>query len=151
MKVLDLAEYVIRRAVEKDTTITNLKLQKTLYYLQGYSLRCFSEPAFDGDIRNWQYGPVSPTAYFAYSSYGAQPLEQNDMEQSEPVPKEKVLLFNNVIDACLERTARTLVQMTHEEAPWKKTRQNDEISQDLIQKYFLSHNPLEIEYGDNGC
>lgn len=47
MTALQLAEYTIRRATEKDKTITNLKLQKTLYYVQGYSLRALNRSAFD--------------------------------------------------------------------------------------------------------
>lgn len=145
MKVLDLAEYVIRRATEQEKPITNLKLQKTLYYLQGYSLRCFSEPAFAGDIRSWQYGPVSPTAYFAYSSYGANPLEQDETISLEKMDKDQAKVFNKVIDACLKFSARELVQRTHEEDPWKSTSSNEEISQEKIRKYFCAHDPLELK------
>lgn len=145
MKVLDLAEYVIRHASEKEKAITNLKLQKTLYYLQGYSLRVFDEPAFDSDIRNWQYGPVAPTAYFAYSSYGAFSLEENDEIVIEQPSKDKMKLFNKVIDACLKIPARTLVQMTHNEEPWKNTRPNEEITQEAITRFFCNNNPLDLK------
>lgn len=145
MDVLQLAEYGIRRASSQETPITNLKLQKTLYYLQGYSLRCFDEPAFKEEIRSWQYGPVSPTAYFAYSHYGASPLEMNEEIQIPTLRKEKEKLFNTVIDACLKMTARELVQKTHEEDPWKKTQSNKEISCNIIRKYFCANNPLDIE------
>ena len=78
MTALQLAEYTIRRATEKDKTITNLKLQKTLYYVQGYSLRALNRSAFDETICHWQYGPVVPIVYFAYSTNGANPLSVND-------------------------------------------------------------------------
>lgn len=145
MKVLNLAEYVIRSAEVRGTFVTNLKLQKTLYYLQGYSLKEFEEAAFDDDILNWQYGPVAPTAYFAYSNYGAEPLESNESVQIEKMGKEQKKLFDKVIDACLELPARRLVQMTHEEDPWKETNQNDQITTANIARFFRGHDPLKIE------
>ena len=145
MKVLGLAEYVIRRATEKEVTITNLKLQKTLYYLQGYTLRCFEEPAFEEQIQNWQYGPVVPTAYFAYSSYGASPLEMNTDIMIETIGSEREKFYNKIIDACLKYTARELVQKTHQEDPWKKSKLNEEITKDNLMKFFCASNPLNLE------
>ena len=146
MKVLNLAEYVIRRATKQGKTITNLKLQKTLYYLQGYSLRYFSEPAFEGDLRSWQYGPVSPTVYFAYSSYGASPLKQDRTISLEKINGDQEKVFNKVIDACLKFAASELVQKTHEEDPWRHTEHlNEEISQEQIRKYFCAHDPLNLD------
>ncbi len=145
MKVLNLAEYIIRHAEGQGTFVTNLKLQKTLYYLQGYSLKKFEEAAFDDDILNWQYGPVAPTAYFAYSSYGADPLESNESVQIEKMRKDQKNLFDKVIDVCLDLSARRLVQMTHEEAPWKETCQNEEITTASIARFFRAHDPLKIE------
>ena len=49
MTALQLAEYTIRRATSSDVPITNLKLRKTLYYLQGYSLRALNDPAFNSE------------------------------------------------------------------------------------------------------
>lgn len=145
MNVLDLSEYVIRHAHENEKSITNLKLQKTLYYLQGYSLRCFDECAFDEIIKNWQYGPVAPMAYFEYSIYGAYPLEENPCAEAVKLDKSKKKLFDAVIDKCLQCTARELVRKTHTEAPWKDTVQNEEIKVQNIKKYFCAHNPLELD------
>lgn len=145
MRVLQLAEYVIRRATSKEKTITNLKLQKTLYYLQGYSLRAFSKCAFPEDIRKWQYGPVAPTVYFAYSSYGAEALPTNPETVIPLITACQKDLFDKVIDKCLDHTARELVQMTHEEDPWLVTTDNKEISENVLMKFFCAKNPLEIE------
>lgn len=145
MRVLGLAEYVIQRATYNEQPITNLKLQKTLYYLQGYTLRVFSEPAFDEEIQNWQYGPVVPVVYFAYSNYGSNPLEVNDSNKIEDIPIGHKMLFNKVIDACLQYTARDLVQKTHEELPWKNTKLNEKISCDQIMRFFCKNNPLELD------
>lgn len=110
LTALQLAEYTIRRAVEKETPITNLKLQKTLYYIQGYSLRVFDSPAFDETISHWQYGPVVPIVYFTYSTNGAAPLCVNDATDVPALSKEQCNLYNKVIDKCLFLSARELVE-----------------------------------------
>ena len=51
MDALQLSEYIIRYAADQGKSVTNLKLQKTLYYVQGYALRCYPEVAFDDEIR----------------------------------------------------------------------------------------------------
>lgn len=144
MKVLNLSEYVLRYAEDHGELVTNLKLQKTLYYLQGYSLKQFNETAFDEDILNWQYGPVSPIAYFAYSNYGADPLESNPNRKIEKVDAKHTTLFDKVIDTCLKIPARVLVQKTHDEDPWKTTTQNQKITVSAISDFFCANDPLNI-------
>ena len=94
MTALQLAEYTIRRATSSEVPITNLKLQKTLYYLQGYSLRALNDPAFNEAIRHWQYGPVVPTVYFAYSANGAEPLCVNDTIDVPALTKAESRLYD---------------------------------------------------------
>lgn len=145
MTALQLAEYTIRRATEKDKTITNLKLQKTLYYVQGYSLRALNRSAFDETICHWQYGPVVPIVYFAYSTNGANPLSVNDSTDVPSLTTEEQTLYNKVIDKCLALSARSLVSKTHEEAPWTHTSDREPISIEEIRRFFCRANQLELE------
>ena len=41
--------------------VSNLKLQKLLYYVQGFHLAVFGEPLFEEEIEAWMYGPVVPS------------------------------------------------------------------------------------------
>ena len=145
MTALQLAEYTIRRATSSEVPITNLKLQKTLYYLQGYSLRALNDPAFNEASRHWQYGPVVPTVYFAYSANGAEPLCVNDTIDVPALTKAESRLYDKVIDKCLSMSARDLVSKTHQEDPWKQTKDRDTIPQEEIRKFFCHANPLELE------
>ena len=43
--------------------MTNMKLQKMLYYQQGFHLAYFGTPLFDKDIEAWMFGPVVPSVY----------------------------------------------------------------------------------------
>ena len=66
-----IAKYIIERCDHYNQTISNLKLQKILYFVQAEFLveenrRCFFE-----EIEAWDYGPVVPNVYRKYKMYGA--------------------------------------------------------------------------------
>ena len=64
-KALDIAYKLLASA--KNTAggelMSNLKLQKMLYYEQGFHLAKFNTPLFDEEIEAWMYGPVVPAVY----------------------------------------------------------------------------------------
>ena len=67
-KALDIANKIISKTdLEHGDTISNLKLQKMMYYQQGFHLAYFGTPLFDEDIVAWQYGPVVPSVYKEYN------------------------------------------------------------------------------------
>ena len=59
----DVANFFIGRFQEAQDPVTNLKLQKLLYYAQGWYLAFFDEPLFDERIEAWLHGPVVPPIY----------------------------------------------------------------------------------------
>ena len=150
MDALQLSEYIIRYAADQGKSVTNLKLQKTLYYVQGYALRCYPEVAFDDEIYNWQYGPVVPRVYFAYSPYGSNPLTMDESIVLPHLLTKVARLFNQVIDMCLCISARQLVEKTHHEDPWAETTRNQVISQDAMTRFFCSHDPLSLGETSDG-
>ena len=58
--VYDVAAYFVRLDDARDIEdgITNLKLQKLVYYAQGYHLAYFGTPLFSNRMEAWQYGPA---------------------------------------------------------------------------------------------
>ena len=57
---LDVAEYFLSKSeVDAGDVITNLKLQKLVYYAQGFSLAINNRPLFNEQIRAWQHGALS--------------------------------------------------------------------------------------------
>ncbi|UYN94701.1 MAG: SocA family protein [Enhydrobacter sp.] len=52
------------------TGITNLALQKLLYFVHGLHLVETKKPLVSGFFEAWQYGPVHPTAYRAFKTSG---------------------------------------------------------------------------------
>lgn len=69
MEALNVANYIIDNWSDK-FEITNLKLNKLVYYSQVESLRKYNHPLFDDIIEAWQYGPVEPGVYRAFFSNG---------------------------------------------------------------------------------
>ena len=119
-KALDIAKKLIRMA-DWDTAnggdnMTNLRLQKLLYYEQGYHLAKFGTPLFDEQIEAWIYGPVVPSVYDYYNQYGAQilPVDNDEID----LTAEEEDLFAEVFEAYREFSAIGLMNLTHKERPW---------------------------------
>jgi uncharacterized phage-associated protein len=118
-KVLDIANKILKYGADNEELITNLKLQKLLYYMQGFHLAYFGTPLFDSDIEAWQYGPVVPSVYYKYSVHGANGIEPEGLVIKLEAQEEK--LFNQVLNVYGDYSAIGLMNMTHNESPWKTT------------------------------
>lgn len=132
---LDIANKIISKTdLEHGDTISNLKLQKMMYYQQGFHLAYFGTPLFDEDIVAWQYGPVVPSVYKEYKSF-----ESNSISTSKEgisLSDDEEELFNNVYEEYNQFSAVALMKMTHEETPWKTTEINSVISRDKMAAFF---------------
>ena len=134
-KAIDIANKIISKTdLEHGDTISNLKLQKMMYYQQGFHLAYFGTPLFDEDIVAWQYGPVVPSVYKEYKSF-----ESNSISTSKEgisLSDDEEELFNNVYEEYNQFSAVALMKMTHEESPWKTTEINSVISRDKMMAFF---------------
>lgn len=62
---IDLSKYIVSKCVTDGHPISNLQLQKILYYIQKDFLQR-DEVAFSDNIEAWQFGPVVPNVYYHY-------------------------------------------------------------------------------------
>lgn len=134
--VNDIANKLIRKASTSDggELISNLKLQKLLYYVQGFHLAYFDRCLFDEDIEAWQYGPVVPPVYHKYKGYGYSGLSfQGEIIELE---QEEENLFNQVFNVYGEFSAIGLMNLTHKESPWCTTEEGDVIPKEKLKEYF---------------
>ena len=116
--------------------ISNLKLQKLLYYAQGTFLAMKGEKLFPEKILAWQHGPVVDEVYSYYKGNGASGIKfDEDFEISDFTDEENQIL-TDVYDIFGQYSAWKLRNMTHAETPWQETLPNDEISPASIQNYF---------------
>lgn len=141
-KALDIAYKLIYTAQEDEPNggerLTNLKLQKLLYYQQGYHLAVFGTPLFDEDIEAWMYGPVVPCVYDEFSKSGsnALPITTSNIIR---LNEEEEVLFNQVYQAYRDFSAIGLMNRTHNEQPWQQALPHDRgtiISHESMKSYF---------------
>ncbi|MGN0382542.1 MAG: Panacea domain-containing protein [Suilimivivens sp.] len=70
---VELSKYIVTKCIRDGHPISNLQLQKILYYVQKAYLDINSRAFFD-EIEAWQFGPVVPSAYYRFSGFGAMPI-----------------------------------------------------------------------------
>ena len=121
---LNAARYFIIRAYEDglEAKMTNMKVQKLLYYAQSLHLALYNEPLFEAEIQAWRYGPVCPPAYKFYSEFEAQQLPIPQQESLLQLPSQKKELLEEIWEYFGGYHAYRLSDMTHGEFPWKKAR-----------------------------
>lgn len=119
---LDIANKILAQPLDRDGVeyISNMKLQKLLYYQQGFHLAFFGTPLFDEEIEAWQYGPVVPSVYSHYASNGRRGIEP-DAEYVIGLSEDEETLFVKVFEIYGDYSASGLMNMSHNETPWRTT------------------------------
>jgi len=144
-EVRDVAKYLIGLSQESTHyAITPLKLQKLVYYAQGFYLRNNPEPLFKDDLVAWDHGPVNRALFddyrhFKYLTIPSEPFTNTNGELKE---HEK-----QVVDKVWKKfghlNGKYLEELTHQEDPWLFTKKDCTIEIDLIKSYFESQPPLD--------
>jgi uncharacterized phage-associated protein len=96
---LNIAKYTINKCTKDRCPISNLQLQKILYYIQREFLQQ-GTIAFPENIEAWQFGPVIPEVYKQYCGFGALPIRMkyvivirsNDENIINPIIEKKRML-----------------------------------------------------------
>lgn len=137
--VLDVAEYIL----EKKGPMTTMKLQKLLYYCQGWSLAWDDVPLFNEDFQAWANGPVCVELYDRHK--GKFTINKNELsyarKQFDSSAQETIdIVLNDLGD----KEPAWLSELTHSEAPWKDARKgvrpgersNKIISKESMHEYY---------------
>lgn len=133
----DVANYFMKLANETGSFVSNLKLQKLVYYAQAWHLALKGDPLFQEDFQAWVHGPVIPSLYQKYKAFGWQPIVE---DVTPKIPEETSLFLDEVAKEYFARDAYELEQMTHIEAPWNRARgyiASDESSVAIILKEWM--------------
>lgn len=139
-KAGDIAEWFLNKNrtqmnFEDSEYITNLKLQKLLYYAQGYFLAKKGYPLFNEDFLAWEHGPVIKIIYNKYKNNGSRGIVY-DKDFDIEVDEETEGILERVYENYGQYSAWKLRNMTHEEAPWRLTPRNGTIPKGKIKEYF---------------
>jgi uncharacterized phage-associated protein len=118
--------------------MTNLKLQKLVYYAQGFHLAIYGQPLFAERIYAWEYGPVVPNLYHALKKHGSNPISLSDLDS---FPRDRLdngtkRLLSEINSVYGQFSAVRLMHLTHNEPPWKETPKGSIISHDSMKRFF---------------
>lgn len=112
-----LASQPVSGGAKEREGLTNLKLQKILYFAQAYFLSKVGRPLFADPIEAWGYGPVVPTIYHHYKRKGSSPIFV-DADTSAVSDADKEVL-QKIWSTFGGYSANRLVDITHAHSPWK--------------------------------
>lgn len=115
-----VARYILSYCSKRGSPITNLQLQKILYYVQGKYIFLTGRLLFKDSFFAWRYGPVVPSVYFEYNRYIADPIEI-DEDVDLGLTEDVLIEVNKIINEKLGDPSSKLVSDSHSELPWKET------------------------------
>lgn len=120
MKILDAAHYLVYLSYQSNhRSLTPLKLQKLLYFAQGWSYVWDDRPLFDEEFLAWQYGPVNAEVYRQFKKYGREPIPATEGYPSAGSASERETL-SAIWNRYGGHSASSLVLLTHEQWPWQR-------------------------------
>ena len=134
---LHIAQALTCHAVAQKGSLSPLKLQKLLYYAQGWHMAQHGGELFPEDLEAWDHGPVCPEVYHAFKGFGYKPIPAQTPEVAMPQFADFIA---KIWTAYGPYSAKALEDMTHQELPWLKCYDGSHakvIPKSLIEKYFL--------------
>lgn len=164
--IIENSYYMIYLFQNNEKEITNLKLQKLMYFVEAYYTAkndCYE--LFDTEWSAWDYGPVNKDLYDCYKKFRSIPivLEDEEKEKALKLPEENQKYINIVYDVFSAFTAFELVTLTHlEGSPWSKVYKENEqnkkydfeelndsiISKEETRKWFKTKFDFMLEAGE---
>ena len=139
VNIFDMAKYTILRLLQNGNSITPLKLQKILYYLQAWFLVYFDEKRlFENQPEAWVNGPVYRDVYEAYRDKGMYsqltmsdvdvadvddvPRVLGELHQSMNLSDAQWALIEQVLTHYGSMSQDRLVFLTQSQRPWNEAR-----------------------------
>ena len=133
-----IANYFIKRSLERGDEVTHMKVQKLVYISHGWCLALLNRPLIHESVQAWEYGPVYPCLYHALKEFGKDPINEEiqdmtlengrltfapasiDSESNHEEEKKDISsLLDKVWEVYNRFTAIQLSAMTHEKGtPW---------------------------------
>ena len=151
LSAIKVADYIVATLCEQpDCSIDPLKLQKLLYYVQGYALGVLDRPVFPEAIEAWENGPVVQNVYEQYKNQRMHdPIDCRQVETALIPNPEDEWIINEVIRNFGYVDGSELSNYTHQERPWilmsSTGRHNAIINHQLLREYFKPRE-LHIRY-----
>ncbi len=149
----EVANYFIAKSLQTGKDLSPMKLQKLVYFAHGWYLAMYRKPLINETVEAWRFGPVIPSLYEAFKSYGNNNILLPYKDPLGNVPRIEDIPTLEFLDTIWELyadfSAVQLSNSTHEKGtPWYQTVEpysksqmpvprNKDIEDTLISDYFL--------------
>lgn len=139
-------------AEKEGKQLTNLQLQKLVYFAHGWHLALTGQPLLTDAVKAWDFGPVIPPLYNSLKMYGndvvTEPIKRKNPETGEikPVKEEESEFVKKLLLRVWQvyggMHGSQMSYLTHQPGtPWETTWNKQKysvIQNELIQEHFLS-------------
>jgi len=133
-----IAEWLIRKFIGLDENLTNLKLQKLLYYSQGVAFGKYDSKLMNDELHAWENGPVVEAVCKSYMPFKASPLPIDASANLDALDSNSLALdiLKDTVIVYGKYSAWALREKTHCEPPWRETERDASITDDKMIKFF---------------
>lgn len=120
LNMFSFAKHIIATAHANGLKITNLQLQKVMYFALRYAIKSESiskdtiKEMYDEKFLVWRYGPVEKSIYEKYKIYGSDPI------MDEYITLDVLKPLNSKIIELIKDNPFKLVKDSHKEPFWQE-------------------------------
>lgn len=137
MSALDIAKYIINFALDKNCPISNLQLQKILYFLHGNYYKEEGVYLIEEAFYAYPLGPVNKLVYFVYSGYGASKIFDYSKVNLDENINQKVV--NKILEKFIFLSARNLVELSHNKnGAWYLTKEKVGLYKEISREFIIN-------------
>ncbi len=122
LDAMEVARYVVSKCAMDKVPVSNLQLQKILYFLQYvYCTATGGGLIFDDEFCAWPYGPVLPDVYDEYKFYGSHEIDETYGGDVRVDFGDARGFVDSGIESLRAKYPWDLVSISHEEgSPWHR-------------------------------
>jgi uncharacterized phage-associated protein len=123
--VFDVVDFILdyaKKTLNKEESyydVSNMKLQKLLYYLYSKYFVLTGKSLFQNKFEAWPHGPVYPEVYAEYKRFGNQNIEINNVSKIKFSLEDRKTM-ERVLKDYISASAFDLREQSHKELPWKR-------------------------------
>ena len=129
-KAIDIAKYIVSHCSSQDKPVSNLKLQKILYYSWIDYYKRSKDYLFDDTICAWMFGPVIPEVYYEFCVFAGNPINR---QYSIDISKNTQKTLDPIIEKYNRYSVSALVSRSHEKGgAWDRVYSNGIGSRSII-------------------
>lgn len=135
-----IAKYIIWHEWEAKRPVSNLRLQKLLYFVQAYCIATDGVPLFEDKMYGWDFGPVVESVWRKYRFYGSMIIADIEDCSNAHIFKTDKERIDLMLEACSDKSNTELFDIASDQIPWKMANKgftkDREITIESMKRYF---------------